>query len=119
MLEAITNVVNQKQDNLVSGSNIKTINGYSILGSGDITVRLTADSEMSNTSTNPVQNKVIKGYVDYNIKNAIGNIDFSTLATKKEIQNLTNEIVKNEEAIAEAVNRLNMRINALEAAQKG
>lgn len=59
MLEAITNIVNQKQDNLVSGSNIKTINGYSILGSGDITVRLTADSEMSNTSINPVQNKVI------------------------------------------------------------
>lgn len=83
------------------------------------TTSITVDSQLSDTSTNPVQNKVIKGYVDYNIKNAIGNIDFSTLATKKEIQNLTNEIVKNEKAIAEAMNRLNMRINALEAAQKG
>ena len=32
------NKVNSKQDTLVSGTNIKTINGESILGSGDITI---------------------------------------------------------------------------------
>lgn len=31
-------VVNKKQDKLVSGQNIKTVNGQSILGSGDVTV---------------------------------------------------------------------------------
>jgi 5,10-methylene-tetrahydrofolate dehydrogenase/methenyl tetrahydrofolate cyclohydrolase len=31
-------LANGKQDKLVSGTNIKTINGTSILGSGDITI---------------------------------------------------------------------------------
>ena len=35
---AIYNALLAKQDNLVSGTNIKTVNGVSILGSGDITV---------------------------------------------------------------------------------
>lgn len=57
-----------KQDVLQSGSNIKTINGESILGEGDITIKggsagLTVDTAMSDTSTNAVQNKVITGYI--------------------------------------------------------
>ena len=50
-----------KQDKLVSGTNLKTINGNSLLGSGNITISTsgTVDSALSNTSTNPVQNKVI------------------------------------------------------------
>lgn len=35
---ALSSDVNAKQDNLVSGTNIKTINGQSLLGSGNITV---------------------------------------------------------------------------------
>ena len=34
----IKEVIGTKQDSLVSGTNIKTINGTSILGSGDITI---------------------------------------------------------------------------------
>lgn len=53
----------RKQDTLVSGTNIKTINNNSLLGSGNITIssggQVTVDSELSSTSTNPVQNKVI------------------------------------------------------------
>lgn len=62
--------ISTKQDTLVSGTNIKTINGQSILGSGDITIEggsggsITLDTEMSDTSENAVQNKVIKAYVD-------------------------------------------------------
>lgn len=60
--------IENKQEVLVSGTNIKTINGQSILGSGNITIEggstLTIDTEMSDTSTNAVQNKVIKSYVD-------------------------------------------------------
>lgn len=57
-----------KQDKLVSGENIKYINGKSILGSGNIEVQAIAsivvDSELSDTSENPVQNKVIKAHMD-------------------------------------------------------
>lgn len=61
-----------KQDTLVSGTNIKTINGETILGAGDITIQGggTVDTEMSDTSENAVQNKVIKKYID----DLVGNI---------------------------------------------
>lgn len=61
-----------KQDKLVSGTNIKTINGESVLGSGDIVIQAggTVDTAMSDTSENAVQNKVIKAYID----NLVGNI---------------------------------------------
>ena len=57
----ITDKISNKQDKLVSGTNIKTINGNSLLGSGNITINTsgTIDSALSTTSTNPVQNKVI------------------------------------------------------------
>lgn len=69
---ATTAQLNSKQDTLVSGTNIKTINGNSLLGEGDITIQAggTVDTEMSDTSENAVQNKVIKKYID----DLIGNI---------------------------------------------
>lgn len=69
---ATTAQLNSKQDTLVSGTNIKTINGNSLLGEGDITIQAggTVDTEMSNTSENAVQNKVIKKYID----DLVGNI---------------------------------------------
>lgn len=53
-----------KQATLVSGTNIKTINNESILGSGNIDIQggggsVTVDDALSTTSENPVQNKVI------------------------------------------------------------
>ena len=57
----------KKQDKLTSGTNIKTINNQSLLGSGNIeisTPSITVDTTMSDTSMNPVQNKVIKAYID-------------------------------------------------------
>lgn len=55
----------KKQATLVSGTNIKTINNTSILGSGNISIpTVTVDSKMSDTSTNPVQNKVVKAEID-------------------------------------------------------
>ena len=69
---ATTAQLNSKQDTLVSGTNIKTINGKTILGEGDITIQGggTVDTEMSDTSKNAVQNKVIKKYID----DLVGNI---------------------------------------------
>ena len=57
-----------KQDKLVSGTNIKTINNQSILGSGNISIEgggstVVVDDALSDTSENPVQNKVITARV--------------------------------------------------------
>ena len=75
---ATTAQLNGKQNTLVSGTNIKTINGNSLLGEGDITIEggssITIDSELSETSENPVQNKVINtalnNKVNLNVYNA-------------------------------------------------
>ena len=68
--------ISTKQDILISGVNIKTINGESVLGEGNITIEggtgsITLDTEMSDTSEKAVQNKVIKAYVD----GLVGNIE--------------------------------------------
>lgn len=57
-----------KQDSLVSGTSLKTINGETLLGSGNISTSgggasVTVDTELSSTSTNPVQNKVVKAAI--------------------------------------------------------
>ena len=61
--DQVTKLTNDKQDSLVSGENIKTINGNSLLGDGDISIsagtNVTVDTALSSTSTNPVQNKVV------------------------------------------------------------
>lgn len=66
--KAIKEALNTKQDTLVSGTNIKTINNTSLLGSGNIDIQsggtVTVDSALSTTSENPVQNKVITGALD-------------------------------------------------------
>lgn len=63
--KVITAALNGKQNSLVSGTTIKTINGNSILGEGNIEITGgTVDTTMSDTSENAVQNKVIKAYVD-------------------------------------------------------
>lgn len=55
---------NTKQEKLVSGSNIRTINGVSVLGSGNISISSSVDTALSTTSTNPVQNKVVTAALD-------------------------------------------------------
>lgn len=59
--KVVTAELAKKQDKLVSGTSIKTINGTTLLGSGDIKVAadVTIDSYLSSSSTNPVQNKVV------------------------------------------------------------
>lgn len=59
--EQIDTKLSGKQDTLVSGSNIKTINGKTILGRGNLNIidDYIVDSELSTTSEYPVQNKVI------------------------------------------------------------
>lgn len=61
---AITAATSTKQDTLVSGTNIKTINNQSILGEGNITIEGgsgggTVDPSLDSGSTNPVANSAI------------------------------------------------------------
>ena len=52
-VQGITNMVTEKQDKLVSGTNIKTVKGQSILGSGDIGITdgVTPDISIGNVTT--------------------------------------------------------------------
>ena len=71
-INEVNTLAKNKQDKLTSGTNIKTINNQSLLGSGNIEISapsITVDASMSNTSTNPVQNKVIKAYIDGLVEN--------------------------------------------------
>lgn len=52
LIDKVNELVDNKQDTLVSGTNIKTINNTSILGSGNIVIQAGADVDLSNiTST--------------------------------------------------------------------
>lgn len=60
--KVVTEALEGKQDVLVSGESIKTINGEPILGAGDIEIAgstVEVDDALSDTSENPVQNRVI------------------------------------------------------------
>lgn len=56
-VDSANSTISTKQDKLVSGTNIKTINGQSLLGSGDVTVSgdgVVIDTIVSSSSKNPV-----------------------------------------------------------------
>ena len=90
---ATTTQLNSKQDTLVSGQNIKTINGQSVIGEGNIYIKEggTIDSELSTDSENAVQNKVITNALnDKASKTELSNVSTSKankadVYTKQEI----------------------------------
>lgn len=67
---AITAATSTKQDTLVSGTNIKTINGETLLGEGNITIQggggtsITIDPSLDTGSTNAVANSAITTAID-------------------------------------------------------
>ena len=63
---AITTALDAKQDTLVSGTNIKTINNQSILGSGNIEIQgsVTVDQTIISGSTNPVAGGAVYTQLD-------------------------------------------------------
>ena len=54
------------QKNLESGINIKTINGYNILGEGnlEVTAKVIVDSELNIESDNPISNKAVTAEIN-------------------------------------------------------
>ena len=98
--EDVDDLLDTKQDTLVSGTSIKTLNGNSLLGSGNISISGsgTVDSALSTTSTNPVQNKVINTALTNKVdktdganqmtdSNAYANLGTSANSTQKTINN--------------------------------
>ena len=78
--------LNAKQDTLVSGTNIKTVNGQSILGNGDITISggttETVDQTYNPDSENPQSGKAVNEAIksrDHDIDSVIS--DMSRLKT--------------------------------------
>lgn len=57
--EYVDTKVSTETDGVVKGGDLKTLNGESLLGSGDITY----DTSLSPTSTNAVQNKVVNSTI--------------------------------------------------------
>ena len=85
--EDVDDLLDTKQDTLVSGTSIKTLNGNSLLGSGNIAISGsgTVDSALSTTSTNPVQNKVITTSLN-------GKANSSHTHTESDITNLSSDL---------------------------
>lgn len=82
--------VNNKQDKLVSGDNIKTINGYSLLGSGNIAIGGGGSTDLSNYYTKTESDNKFQLKGDYitpdNIDSYLGTInqDITELETSKQ-----------------------------------
>ena len=63
-VDEVEKTVGKKQEKLVSGETIKTINGEDILGGGNIEIKssgvdVVVDAELDKTSSNPIANKAV------------------------------------------------------------
>ena len=88
--------------------NVKTINGNSIEGDGDVSV-----GSITSVDTGDILDDVDVRYAtEQYVDDAIANVDVDTsnLATKEELESLTNEMIANEEVHAAAYNDLDSRL---------
>jgi hypothetical protein len=72
----LQNALNAKQNTLVSGTSIKTINGTTILGSGDI-----VSGDVTTSGTQTLTNKTISGGVYSNVVDVTGSVRSSINST--------------------------------------
>ena len=106
------NIIGSKQDTLVSGTNIKTLNSNSILGSGDLAVQPTL---ISGTNIKTIEGQSILGGGNINITNTdvgLGNVDNTSdlnkpisTATQTALNTKQNTIT-NSDSITEGVTNL-------------
>ena len=85
VLPACVTVWNGKQSALVSGTSIKTINGTSMLGSGDISVQSTL---VSGTNIKTINGTSILGSGDLVISGSGGTTDGTTLCTTSNVYSI-------------------------------
>lgn len=106
------NIIGSKQETLVSGTNIKTLNSNSILGSGDLAVQPTL---ISGTNIKTIEGQSILGNGNINITNTdvgLGNVD-NTSDLNKPISTATQtalnakqNTITNSDSITEGVTNL-------------
>lgn len=106
------NIIGSKQETLVSGTNIKTLNSNSILGSGDLAVQPTL---ISGTNIKTIEGQSILGGGNINITNTdvgLGNVDNTSdlnkpisTATQTALNTKQNTIT-NSDSITEGVTNL-------------
>ena len=65
---AVSNAIATKQDNLVSGTNIKTINGTSILGSGNITIETSSTLNVDGETISYNMNDALQAIAVKNVR---------------------------------------------------
>ena len=107
-----------KQDKLVSGENIKTVNGESVLGSGNIKIQVEVDQTYTPDSTNAQSGKAVtealSGYVVAEVGKGLSSNDFTNEDKEKlysalqnenidKTYNPTSENAQSGKAVAEAV----------------
>lgn len=107
--------------------NVKTINGESILGEGDIEIKVNVDTsnlatkeELESLTNEMIANEEVHAAayndLDSRLKD-VGSLISGVAVTKEEfqegIQAITNEIIDNEKVNATALNDLNKRVNAI------
>jgi hypothetical protein len=90
-LYATLDGLNNKQDKLISGTNIKTVNGTSILGSGDITISGgSSDANIQAVDTGDVLDDVT---VDYATKTYVDGLVGDINSTLGDINSVLESII--------------------------
>lgn len=126
-IEGYLDAVPKKQDTLVSGENIKTINGQSIIGSGDIAIEGGGDVDTSSiekvtaAALNDLNKRInalpTSTIVDQKIAKAVSEVNANHESDIAEVSgsvtDLLNEVVKNEKILAHAINDLKLQIDDL------
>ena len=95
--KTLQEVINGKQDTLVSGTSIKTINGESLLGSGDIEITVTpdlSDYQTKSDDTLNTTNKTVVGAINEILPKAtgVGKIDSTSDGTGEKFNNYENNL---------------------------
>lgn len=67
---ATKGAINSKQDELISGQNIKTLNGISILGTGDIVIDTSVLDSLGDSSERPLSQKAATDAINSEIERA-------------------------------------------------
>ena len=90
-VKAAYDLANGKQDKLVSGTNIKTINGQSILGSGDISIKSGGNYPIVNIVNN--QNVELQPNTYYALSIDNQNIGTLVLGFAPNVEGVVNEYI--------------------------
>ena len=105
--------ISSKQDKLISGTNIRTINGQSILGSGDITIEGGGGGGSSSGDSSDSDAEAVIAAAFNDLNNRIDE-DKASYATKadlaKDVAAVVAEIENREEVTAAALADLNARV---------